>query len=239
MAGLTYTTYLNSVLNLAPTLSSDAAFMTDLPNVIDDASLRLYRELDLIDASVRDSANTMALSTRNFTFPNTYGRFVVVDELNVITPAGTTNPESGTRNQLIPASEEMLNALWPSSTGSTVPQYFSLVNQDLAIVGPWPAAAYTVEVVGTIHPEPISTTVATSILSVYFPDLLIAASMARISAYQKNYGAVVDDPKQGVTWESHLQMLLKSAATEESRKKFTSQGWSSKEPAPDATPPRT
>jgi hypothetical protein len=54
----------------------------------------------------------------------------------------------------------------------------------------------------------------------------------------KNYGAAVDDPKQGVTWESHLQSLMASAQVEENRKKFAGPGWSPKQPEPLATPAR-
>lgn len=236
---LTYTQYVNDLSALLVVPSADADFQTVLPSIIDDAELRLYRELDLLDTSVRDTSATLTTSTRNFTLPSASGTFVVTEELNVITPVSTSNPENGTRNQLIPASEEMLNALWPSVSGSTVPQYFAMVNQGLVIVGPWPDAAYNVEVVGTIRPNALSSTNVTTILSTYFPDLFIAASMVFGAGYQKNFGAMVDDPKAAVSWEAHLQMLLKSATTEEARKKFTSNGWSSKEPAPLATPPRT
>src|SRR6266496_3678659 len=143
------------------------------------------------------------------------------------------------RNSLIPSSEEVLNMLWPSVAGSAVPQYFAIVNQDLIIVGPWPNAAYQVEVVGTQRPAPLSASNSTTILSVYFPDLFVAASMVFISGYMKNYGATVDDPQQGVTWETHLKTLLMSAQTEEARKRFTGPGWSSRGQELLASPPRT
>lgn len=234
---LTYSTYVSSLANLMPVASNNAEFQIALPNAIDDAELRLYRELDLIDTSTRATAALTTL-TRNFALPAAYS-WVVIDELNVITPVATTNPELGTRNQLVPTSEEMLNALWPSVTGSTVPQYFSMVNQNLAMVGPYPNAAYTVETVGSVRPAKLSSTNITTILSVWFPDLLIAASMVWMAGYMKDFGSAVDDPRAGVTWESHLQGLLKSAATEEGRKKFQMSGWSSKSSSPEATPPRT
>jgi hypothetical protein len=237
---LTYSTYVSSLANLMVLSSpSDANFQTDLPNIIDDAELRIYRDLDLLDTSVRDSSAAMTAGNRNFTLPSTLGTMIVTDEINIITPAGTTNPDSGTRNPLTPTSNEVLNALWPSSSGSTVPQYFSMVNQNQIIVGPWPDQAYQVEVVGTVRPPSLSSTTTTTILSVFFPDLLIAASMVRAAAYQKNYGAAVDDPKMAVTWESHFQTLKSSAEVEEQRKKFAGPGWSSQGPDPIATPPRT
>lgn len=236
---LTYATYVTSLANIFPVPASDPNFQTVLPNIIDDAEQRLYRELDLLNTSVRDSSSALAAGSRNFNLPTSLGVFIVTDEINVITPSGTSNPESGTRNQLVPTSEEMLNAIWPSVSGSTVPQYFAMVNQGLIIVGPWPDASYQVEVVGTQRPTPISASNTTTLLSVYFPDLLIAASMVFGSGYQKNFGAQADDPKMALSWEKHYQDLMTSAQTEEMRKKFTSSGWSSKSPSPLATPPRT
>lgn len=236
---LTYTQYVNSLANLLVVPASDPGFTADLPNIIDDAELRIYRELDLLDTSVRDSSAAMTAGNRNFNLPSTLGTFVVTDEINIVTPAGTTNPDLGTRVALVPTSEEMLNMMWPSVAGSATPEYFAMVDQGLIIVGPWPNGAFQVEAVGTIRPPSLSTSNVTTMLSVYFPDLFLAASMVRASGYQKNYGAAVDDPKQAITWESHYQTLKASADVEETRKKFEGPGWSSKDPSPIATPPRT
>lgn len=236
---LTYATYVNSLANLLVVPAADPGFTTDLPNIIDDAELRIYRELDLLDTTTRNSSAALSAGSRNFTLPTVNGTPVITDEVNVITPAGTTDPELGTRNALVPTSEEMLNSLWPSVAGSTVPQYFAMLSQGAIIVGPWPNAAYQVEWVGTFRPAPLSVTNTTTLLSVYFPDLFLAASMVRAAGYQKNYGQGVDDPKMAVTWESHYQSLKSAADVEENRKKFEGPGWSSKNPSPIVTPPRT
>lgn len=236
---LTYTTYVNSLVNLMPAPSSgDPPFATDLPNIIDDAEQRLYRELDLLNTYVTDSSSAFTTGTRAFNLPTSVGTYVVTDRINVITPAGQTNPDLGTRNPLTPCSKEVLDFLWPSSAGSSVPVYFAMRTQGQILVGPYPDAAYTVEVGGTQRPAPLSTTNVTTLLSVYFPDLFIAASMVRVAGLMKNYGIAVDDPQQGVSWETHYKTLFQSAATEEARKKFTAAGWSPKQPAPLATPPR-
>jgi hypothetical protein len=233
---LTYTSYLASIANLMPVPTTDPDFQTMVPNMIDDAEQRLYRTLDLLDTSVRDSSAALTSGSRNFNLPSTLGTFIVTDEVHAITPAGTSNPDAGTRHQLVPSSEEMLNAMWPSVTGSSVPQYFAMVNQNLIIVGPWPDQAYQMEIVGTIRPAPLSVSNTTTLLSVFFPDLMVAASMVFAAAYMKNFGAAVDDPKAGVTWEGHFQELLKSAAVEEQRKKFSTEGWSDKGPSMAGTP---
>lgn len=237
---LTYSTFVTSIANNLPVATSDAGFQTALPNIIDDAEGRLYRELNFFWTNTRDHSGAMTAGARTYTIPQpSSGTFVVVTEINLITPAGTSDPEAGTRNQLLPTSNEMLNVLWPNVTGSTVPTYFSMLNPDAIIVGPWPDAAYQVEVVGEIKPNALSSTNTTTILSVYFPDLLIAAGMVYACGYQKNFGAMTDDPKAALSWESHLQSLMKSADLEESRKVMQAEGWSSQQPSKIVTPPRT
>jgi hypothetical protein len=236
---LTYATFLTSIANLMPVdFTTNAELLIDLPNIIDDIELRMYRELDLLNTVVRDSSAGLTAGLRTFNLPSTNGTFVVTEQINVITPAGQTNPELGARTSLVPASKEMLDFLFPSVTGSTVPTYFAPVTQNQMIVGPWPDQSYRVEVVGTIRPAPLSTSNVTTLLSVYFPDVFMAGAMVRVAAYMKNYGAAVDDPQQGVTWETHFKQLLDGAKVEEARKKSISQAWSNKIPAPLATPPR-
>lgn len=220
MTALTYTTYVDALATEMVVPTSDPNFQAILPTIITNAELRIYRDLDLIDTTIRDSSATFTLGTRNFTLPSTIGTFIVGEQFNVITPAGTTDPELGTRNPLIPMSIDTLDFLWPSSSGSALPQYCSLMDQDLLIVGPFPDQAYTVEVVGTYRPPSISTTVSTSPISVFFPDIFIAASMVEAAAYQRNFGAMADDPKMALSWEAHYQGLLKDAQVEEQRKKF-------------------
>jgi hypothetical protein len=220
MTAYTYTSYVSALASEMVVPTSDPNFQTILPTIITNAELRLQRDLDLVDSTVRDSSFTFTLNTRNFTLPTAQGTFIVVDQLNVITPAGTTDPEQGTRNSLIPTSIDMLDFLWPSSSGSTLPVYMSMMNQDMAIVGPFPDQQYTVEVVGSVRFPSLSSAVATNPLSVFFPDLYLSASMVEAAAYQRNFGAMSDDPKMGINWEAHYQAQLKSAQTEEAKKKF-------------------
>jgi hypothetical protein len=62
--------------------------------------------------------------------------------------------------------------------------------------------------------------------------------MIYISAYQRNFGRANDDPQMAITYESQYQALLKSALTEENRKKFEAAAWSSQSPSTTATPTR-
>lgn len=215
---LTYTTYVSSLANLLVVPVNDVGFQTALPNIIDDAEQRLYRELDLLNTVCIDTG-LLTANNRNFTLPTNVGTFLVINQINIITPSTATAPDAGTRNALTRVSKDYLDFVWPSVTGATVPVNYATVQQDTIIFGPWPDATYTAEVIGTQRPAPISSTNTTTLLSNYFPDLFIAGSMVFACGYQKNFSAMSDQPQSAITWEGHTQTLLRSALTEETRKK--------------------
>lgn len=235
---LTYDTFTTSLANMIVVPISDPYYAVALPNIIDDAEQRLYRELDLLSTVTRDTG-LLASGDRNFTLPDNNGRFVVIEQMNVITPSSATDPDAGTRNPMTPTSKEYLDMVYPSVAGAGVPSLMAPISDQDWIVGAWPDDAYTVEVVGTIRPAPLSVNNQSTFLTDYLPDVFLAAALVMSAGYQKNFTSMGDDPKAAVSWESHVQVLLDSAKVEEIRKKFGSQGWSSKQPDPIATPPRT
>lgn len=240
MAGYTYSTFTTQLANFLVVPVTQPEFVAALPMIIDGAEQWCYRDIDLLDTIATDATAALTAGDRNFTLPDDSGNiFVVVENINVITPAGQPDPNIGKRNALLPATKEMINMLYPDALASGVPQYFGMVKQDTVVVGPPPDAAYQVEVIGTRRPAALSVSNQSTFLSVNLPDLFFAAAMVWGAGYLKDYGAAADDPKLAMTWKAAYDTSLKSAEIEEARKKFTSQGWSSKEPAPLATPPRT
>ena len=233
----TYATWVAAIANETVIDPADANFLAQIPSSIDYAEQRLYRELDLLSTVVRDTG-TLSTGTRTFTLPQNLGRFVVTNGFNVITPVGATNPDSGTRNQLVPCSRDVLDMLWPSTTGAGVPALYAMITDQIIIVGPAPGSAYTIECVGTIRPTPLSASNTTTFLTLYLPDLWFMCTMIFWSAYQRNWGATSDDPKSAVSYESQYQALLASANVEEQRRRYASGQWGSLSPTPLATPPR-
>jgi hypothetical protein len=224
---LDYTTYVAQIANIMAVQSTTTQFQTMLPGMIDYAEQRIYRELDLLNTVVRDSSSSFIAGSRNFALPTTTnGPFVTVQGINVITPAGT-QPDSGTRNALQITVRDYLDNVWNSSTVSTLPKLFAMIDQFNIIVGPWPDANYVVEVIGTIRPNPLSSTNTTTFLTNYLPDLFIAASMIFASGYQRDFGSQADNPAQAQSWESQYEKLFASANGEELRKKFSGPGWTS------------
>src|SRR5882672_5220968 len=234
----TYNTLTTTIAGLMgdPQLVNDPNFQTMIPSMIDDAENRICREIDFLGAVVTNTGTTTAINTRQINWSNA---FFVVESINAITPAGTINPELGTRVPLTPASKEMLDVMFPSVLSSGVPQYFGRVTQSTAVFGPWPDAAYTLEITGTQRPTPLSSTNQTTFISTYLPELLVAASMIYVSGYMQNFASTGDNPAMAVNWSSHYKELLASATLEESRKKFETEGWGPKQPSPSASPPRT
>lgn len=213
---MNYATYKTTLASMVPISESDTNFTTILPQVIEYAEQRIYRELDLLAATVRDTSSTFTANSRNFTLPSSGGRFVTVDGVNVIV--------SGTRTyQLIHASRDLIDAMWPSesaASASTVPQFYGMITDQSIIVGPPPGSNYTAEVIGKIRPTALSADNTTTFLSNYLPDLFLAASMVFYTGYMKNFGAQADDPKMAQSWEAQYEKLLASANAEELRKKF-------------------
>jgi len=245
MVGLTYATYKTQIAQMAVVEEDDVNFLAILPSMIDYATLRINRDLDLLitSASLFGVDYELTAGNRNLSFSQNLddgSYFVVNEQINLITPAGQLSLDESTRVPLLPATKEFLDAVFGSSLTANrgQPKYFAPFNDTLFLVGPVPDVNYYVEVVGTVRPAPLSEAVTTTFISQYLPDLLIMASMIYISAYQRNFGRQSDDPQMAQSYESQYGMLLKSAMVEEARKKFEGAAWSSQAPAPVASPTR-
>lgn len=237
--GLTYNQYVTELANLAIVDPADANFVTNLPQCITYAENRIYRDLDLLSTVTATPGFSCATGSRQITWP--LSQFVTVQEINVITPAGTADPNAGTRVSLWPVTKFWLDMIYPTATATGVPGYMAMLNQNTALIGPWPDQNYAVEIVGTVRPDSLSSSNSSTFISLYLPDLFLMASMVFISGYQRDFAlgaSQPNDPQMPINYESQYQTLLKSAMVEEARKKFEAGGWTSMSPAVAATPSR-
>jgi len=235
------TSYITQMATMAVVAETDPAFLTILPQMIVYAELRMYRDLDFLFTSGSTTAYSLTAGSRILnvaadTFP--YGTLVVPEQINVL--VGSTNPDLADRVPLLPTTKEFLDAVYGSGATANrgVPQYWVPFDDYTFLVGPYPDQGYTVELVGTYRPASLSATNPTTFISTNLPDVMIMASMVYISAYQRNFGRMNDDPQIAISYESQYQALLKGAMVEEARKKFEASGWSSQSPSPIATPTR-
>lgn len=243
MAGYTYAEWVTNITTLMEVAPSAANIVTMLPNAIDYGEQRIYRELDLLNTVFRDSTASLTPGNRDFTLPTlstslTTGKFVTTQGFNVITPAATA-PSAGIRNPLVPVTRDYLDLAWPSSTGAGLPTNFAMITQDTIVVGPWPDAAYRVEVIGTIRPAALSDTNTTTFLTQYLPDLFFAATAVFAFGWQRDFGGQADDPQTAQSWETQYGKLMGSAMVEEVRKRYQGPAWTPLSPSPIATPPRS
>jgi len=232
--------YVEQLANLA-VVKLNLADPTDpftilIPQAITYAENRIYRDLDFLSTVSVNSNYSVSVANRNINVPAS--AFVTIQEVNLILPANTTIPDNGTRQPLLPTTKEYLNNVYPSPAGLAPPSYFAMIDQNKMIVGPWPDNTYTVEIVGTIRPDSLSSTNTTTFISLYLPDLLLMASMIFVSGYQRNFGRQSDDPAMAQSYESQYKTLMTGATMEEMRKKFQSSAWSSMSLPVVATPTR-
>jgi len=239
--------YLANVTYGGTTSNPDTNFNTIIPMMLNYAELRIQRDLDLNQSM---TTNTYNLSSGNNSLSISVNDFVTLQTFSV-----TSNDQTVVNAPLIPTTKEFINNVYPYGTGATgTPKYFAVYGGDQAtsgntsqlfIVGPYPDQNYSVLAVGTIRTPSLyqfantsQAATSTNFISTYLPDLLIMASLVYVSAYQRNFGRMSDDPAQAQSYESQYQSMLARAIAEEYRKKFQASAWSSTSQSAVATPTR-
>ena len=251
---LTYNGYVTQVATMAVVnvqttsgivVGVDADFNAIIPQMLNYAELRIQRDLDLLPSQT-SRPYTLTIGSNQLQL-GAYD-FVTVQTI-------TLNVSNVTYPLLASTKEYLQNVYGSSAVGSRGrPKIFAIYGGDLStggetynniLLGPYPDIAYNVEVIGTVRlptlyenaTTPLAATV-TTFISTYFPDLLIQASLIYISQFQRNFGQASNDPAMGPTYELQYQNLLRAAAVEEGRKKFSASAWSSMSPQVAATPTR-
>jgi hypothetical protein len=235
---LTYASYVQQIATMAVVPVTDTNFTIIIPSMIDYAELRMQRDLDFLSTQISTTAYTFTGGNNTLTIPTS--QFIVPQTFEVIDNSGNSTP-------LLPVTKEYIQNVWGSGSTQGLPQYFAVYGGDTnttgntsqnIIVGPTPNNSYGVRLTGTVRSAPLSATNTTTFISTYLPDLFIMASMIYISAFQRNFGRLNDDPQMAQTYESQYQALKASALVEENRKKFEAAAWTSYSPAPAASATR-
>lgn len=238
MPGLTYATYVTQIATMAVVPTSDPNYQTILPSMIDYAELRIQRDLDFLSTQISNTSYNFTSGNNVLTIPTS--SFITLQTFEVLDGSGNSTP-------LLPVGKEHIQNVYGGGSTTGLPQYFAVYGGDSAttgltsqniLVGPTPNSGYTVRLTGTIRSAPLSASNTSTFISTYLPDLFIMASMVYISAYQRNFGRVNDDPAMAQTYESQYQALKSSAMLEENRKKYQAAAWTSYSPSPAASPTR-
>ena len=233
-----YNSYVQQIATMAVVPTTDTNYQIILPQMISYAELRMQRDLDFLSTQISNSSYSLTASSSTLTIPTS--AFVVMETFEVIDGSGNSAP-------LLPVTKEFIQNVYGTGSSTGLPQYFAVYGGDSAttgltsqnmIVGPIPDLNYSIRLTGTMRSAPLSATNTQTYISVYLPDMFIMASMIYISAYQRNFGRMNDDPQMAQSYEGQYQALKASALVEENRKKFEAAAWSSYSPAPAASPTR-
>lgn len=215
--GLTYDTYQAAVVIQIPTIVTDPNFVTMIPLSIDYAEGRILRDMDLTPAKGLITLGSASIGTAAYTVPP---EVMVLESLYY-----------GPNNQPVPfASQDYIRTVYAGATNGP-PEYFAFTGAasgspwttgQQILLGPAPDATYALTGFGVERPAPLSATNTTTWISTWIPDVFFACAMIFWSGYMKNYGAAgtMDDPGQAGNWEGQYMRLLKSAETEEMRRRY-------------------
>jgi hypothetical protein len=221
----------------------DASFNAIIPQMLNYAELRIQRDLDLLQTQ---TSRTFNLTQGNNILEIDVDDFVTIETLQV---------EVGTKKvPLLPATKEFLQNTYNDSSFTGEPKFFAMYGGDLAgggnlytyiLFGPAPDQAYPILAKGTVRMPSLYKNAVVGLadseytfISTYLPDLLVQASLIYISQFQRNFGPTANDPEMAASYEVQYQSLLKSAVTEEARKKFQASAWSPASIPIAATPTR-
>ncbi len=241
---LTYATLISEVATL--TVISSTVLVTGDNNfggvmnaAIDYAEGRLYRDLDLVSASIVDASVVCTSGVRTVSLSTAAGNPLQIDTLNLLSSAGTTS-SNATRIPLIPTSRAVLDMVYPSARSSNCgqPQFFARLSDTQLIMGPSPDQAYGLEMQATVRPDPLSASNSSTWLTQNVPELMVAATMIFLTGYMRDFGAQSDNPQMAQSWEAQYKALMATASVDAMRQKFESAAWTSQSPSPLATPPR-
>jgi hypothetical protein len=115
---------------------------------------------------------------------NNDGDFLAVYELAVI------NPTTGDYEYLLDKDVSYIRAAYSNPSTQGVPKYYALFDENTLILGPTPAAAYTVELHYFYYPESI-TTANTTWLGNNFDSALLYGSLVEGYTYMKGEADVI------------------------------------------------
>jgi hypothetical protein len=181
--------------------STDSDWTAALPQIIETAELRIYRDLDLL-ATRKTLTVTLASGVGAFAAPSDW---LLGQGIRLTASNATLERRDVT----------FLNEYG----GNGNPRYWAEPTQGTIQVAPVPVAGLDAELSYRYRPAALGPGNQSTWMSTNVPDLLFAACMAASTGYLRNYGAQADDPKMAMSWEQAYQTALATARLEEARRK--------------------
>ena len=219
-----------------PLNQEDENFKRIVPLMFTYADNRIYRELEFL-ATTAVATGTLMANNRETPLPSTV---LVLREMSVMVPVGYVWQNITSRKTLDRISPEGLDMIWSNSRYDSqsntmvpsppgVPEKYAVVGTSTAAfpqtlsysvrLVPVPDKAYAVEYFGVTRPALLSAINSETFLSTNYAELFCAACMVFASGYQRDFGAMADDPQKAMSWEGMYNSLRASAQLEAGRMK--------------------
>lgn len=222
---MNYTDLVDTIVSEA-TQVGDTAFAAILPVLIQNAQLRIYREVRFLSQrGVSQGATTVngtrsvslsaiaVLTINGYTVDPAYP--MIVESMNLVV--------SSARVPFVRSSLDYVNSVWPeygtTATPGSVQGYYAMQDDQTVVMMPTPNGAYPVEVIGTWRPELMSATQGTTWLGDNLPDLLLAACMVEAFIQMRDIGGYSDDPKIAMSWATRYGEARESAIAEDAARR--------------------
>src|SRR6266853_3485208 len=184
-------------------LATDSDFLAQLPVWIYQGEQKILHDLDLLKMSVEDATGHFDANRRIFILPTSQGTFQVTQTVRVVVDANNIKP-------LLPISREAMDWIYPGETAigvPSIPRYWAPNSQTDILVGPAPDQPYRAIVYGTQRPKPLSIANSETFITSWFFDLFLAAEMIQVSAWQRLFSAMSDDPATARNWTAEYDTL--------------------------------
>lgn len=206
---MTYAEFIAAIQNLFGidvTETVDANFNTIMPTAIAFAEGRCQRDLQPISA----------LAVQTATLPAGTDRFTVAADF--LAPRQLVRTTGLLRDPLTMRDTRFLDIYAPDTAVRGTVKYWAPHSDTVLRVAPVPLTDTDVELQYLSKPATLSVTNPTTWLSLWAPDLLVAATMVFLAGYSKNYGGG-SDAQQQPYWEGQYQSHLAGLKLSEIQKR--------------------
>lgn len=206
---MTYDELVQSVSDILFAGNPDDQWPSNIPRMIESATLRIFRDLQPINGRTLSPVSISA------------GSPLVIPPLSCwIVRNVYFQPTAGVKRRLDQRSPDFIEQYSLDASASGTPKYWTTFQDSNTLkIAPTPALSGTATVEYESYPPFLSPTTPTNYFSDYYPDLLLYACMVFAAGYQRDYGQASDDPKLAMSWENRYQSELGKALIAERQRK--------------------
>lgn len=182
----------------------DSEFSDEIDTIIENAELRIARDLEVdgFDAMTEREDGSMSTGDREITKPSAV---ISTVQFNIVN--GTTRPVLQKR------PESFLNYFWPDRTATDVPRYYADLDETKWVVAPTPDDTYTYEIETKQRITGLSSGTTTTWISTQHPDLLFFACLVEGEIFHTN-------PDDLTLYEARYQQALEGVNRESIRNRM-------------------